>query len=136
MPVKGQQGTKDEALHLSLGRAADRAATAAVERNTGLRGDDAERVARHALHAARRQLEASYAARLLGTSQREAVTLASSAVAMLVLHLVVAGSVLRRGGPVGRAAAGAAAIGHLGFFWYAQARERKIRNVLAVKAQP
>lgn len=135
MPEKTRQ-QPDETLQASLARAANKAATDAVVRYSELRGQHAERVAIHALQAAAPKLKAEFIAGLLGTSKTEAAGMAGAALAMLALNLVVTGSVIRRGGPVARVAAGMAAVGHVGFFWWKQARDRQIRNAVATKATP
>lgn len=135
MPVKEQQ-QPDETLQMSLYRAANKAATDAVVRYSELRGADAERVARYAVHDAEPKLKAAFIAGILGTSKTEAAGLAAGALTMLALNLVVAGNVVRRGGPVVRVAAGATAVGHVAFFWYSRARQRRIRNAVAVRATP
>lgn len=135
MPEKTQQ-QPDETLQMSFYRAANKAATDAVVRHSTLRGNDAERVARYAVHEAEPKLKAAFIAGILGTSKTEAAGVAGGALAMLALNLVVAGSVIRRGGPVARVAAGAAGVGHVLFFWYSRARERQIRNAVATKATP
>lgn len=133
MPV--QEQTSNQALRMSFYRAANQAATAAVTEHSPLRGEEAEIVGRRVVIAVEKPLNAAYTARVLGTSQTESVAVGVGAVAMLALNLVVAGSVVRRGGAVSRAAAGAALVGHLGFFWYSQARQRQIRSAVS-KGQP
>lgn len=120
---------------MSMYRAANKAATDAVVRYSELRGEKAETVARYAVHAARPKLDAAYVAGVLNTSRTETVTVGAGALTMLALNLVVAGSVIRRGSLVARVAAGGALVGHVAFYWYSQARDRQLRNTVAMSAK-
>lgn len=129
MPSQAQQESGTESLVMTL----NRAALDAVVRHSELRGEQAERVARYAVHAAAPKIRSAQQAIILGTKREEAIAVAGGALALLVANLVVNVNVYRSGSRIGRCAAVVAMVGHTGMFLYARVRDRQLHQAVAVR---
>lgn len=130
----------NDAMQARLRAAADKKAFDAVVRHSDLRGEQALRVARHAVTAAAPELRTMYAQKMGGTSAQEATAAGLAVTAAVIVELATYVTLFRRSGPKTKALAATAILCHTGLFAYGRFKHHLIRQAaiaeLARKGNP
>lgn len=115
-------------LRDQLKNSAHQAALAAVIRHSELRGDDAVRVARHAVTAATPMIRSECTRELGGITNPQATTMGVLALAGFALDVSLLAAAAARGGRTTRMVAGLAVAAHVGLVAYGRIFQRRIRE--------
>lgn len=116
----------DMQMQARIRAAADQAALRAVTRHSSLRGPHALEVARHAVAAATPDVQAGYAAELLGTTARQRAATAALVLGAFAGQVAAYTATARRGGTTGRILLGVALGLQAATIGYAQYRKQRL----------